>query len=107
MKGIKFNVKVYNDDDELISNDNYSSIGAIVKDYPNMTYHMIYYIVNYPDDGARHPRKKMGNIMKDSWPAIWDGDYAKSIRDGKFIPEDCNGCKFMSTCNGACHLSNK
>jgi len=51
--------------------------------------------------------KKMGNIMKDSWPAIWDGDYAKSIRDGKFIPEDCDGCKFMSTCNGACHLSNK
>jgi radical SAM protein with 4Fe4S-binding SPASM domain len=51
--------------------------------------------------------QKMGNIMKDSWSAIWDGDYAKSIRDGKFIPKDCAGCEFMSTCNGACHLSNK
>ena len=51
--------------------------------------------------------QKMGNIMKDSWSSIWDGDYAKSIRDGKFIPEGCAGCKFMSSCNGACHLSNK
>jgi radical SAM protein with 4Fe4S-binding SPASM domain len=51
--------------------------------------------------------QKMGNIMKAPWSAIWDGDYAKSIRAGKFIPKDCNGCNFMSTCNGACHLSGK
>ena len=50
---------------------------------------------------------KMGNIMKDSWTSIWDGAYAKSIRSGKFIPEDCTGCRFMPTCNGACHLSNR
>jgi len=51
--------------------------------------------------------QKMGNIIKDSWTSIWDGAYAKSIRDGKFIPEDCTGCRFIPTCNGACHLSNK
>jgi radical SAM protein with 4Fe4S-binding SPASM domain len=47
----------------------------------------------------------MGNILQDSWTSIWDGGYAKSIRDGKFIPENCNKCEFMPTCNGACHLS--
>ena len=49
--------------------------------------------------------QKMGNILKDSWISIWDGDYAKSIRDGKFIPENCGKCEFIATCNGACHLS--
>jgi radical SAM protein with 4Fe4S-binding SPASM domain len=49
--------------------------------------------------------QKMGNILKDSWAAIWDGPYAKSIRDGKFIPENCTHCEFLPTCNGACHLS--
>jgi len=49
--------------------------------------------------------QKMGNILQDSWTSIWDGGYAKSIRDGKFIPENCNKCEFMPTCNGACHLS--
>ncbi len=49
--------------------------------------------------------QKMGNILKDSWTSIWDGAYAKSIRDGKFIPENCSGCEYMPTCNGACHLS--
>ena len=49
--------------------------------------------------------QKMGNILKDSWTSIWDGAYAKSIRDGKFIPENCANCEYMPTCNGACHLS--
>ena len=49
--------------------------------------------------------QKMGNIMKDNWTSIWDGSYAKSIRSGKFISDDCTGCRFMVTCNGACHLS--
>jgi radical SAM protein with 4Fe4S-binding SPASM domain len=49
--------------------------------------------------------QKMGNILKDNWTAIWDGAYAKSIRDGKFVPENCSNCEFMPTCNGACHLS--
>jgi radical SAM protein with 4Fe4S-binding SPASM domain len=51
--------------------------------------------------------QKMGNIMKDSWSALWDGEYAKSIRAGKFIPKDCAGCTHMPTCNGACHLARK
>ena len=49
--------------------------------------------------------QKMGNILKDSWTSIWDGAYAKSIRDGKFVSENCKGCEYMLTCNGACHLS--
>jgi len=49
--------------------------------------------------------QKMGNILKDNWNSIWDGAYAKSIRDGKFVPENCSNCEFMPTCNGACHLS--
>jgi radical SAM protein with 4Fe4S-binding SPASM domain len=49
--------------------------------------------------------QKMGNILKDNWNSIWDGAYAKSIRDGKFVPENCGNCEFMPTCNGACHLS--
>jgi len=49
--------------------------------------------------------QKMGNILKDNWNSIWDGAYAKSIRDGKFVPENCSNCEFIPTCNGACHLS--
>jgi len=48
---------------------------------------------------------KMGNILKDNWASIWDGDYAESIRDGKFIPGNCANCQYIPTCNGACHLS--
>jgi radical SAM protein with 4Fe4S-binding SPASM domain len=47
----------------------------------------------------------MGNILKDNWASIWDGDYAESIRDGKFIPGNCANCQYIPTCNGACHLS--
>ena len=49
--------------------------------------------------------QKMGNILKDSWTSIWDGVYAKSIRDGKFVPGNCGNCQFLPTCSGACHLS--
>ena len=49
--------------------------------------------------------QKMGNILKDNWITIWDAPYAKSIREGKFVPENCSNCEFISTCNGACHLS--
>ncbi len=48
---------------------------------------------------------KMGNILKDSWISIWDGDYARSIRASNFIPDNCANCGFITTCNGACHLS--
>ena len=49
--------------------------------------------------------QKMGNILKDNWTSIWDGAYAKSIRDGKFVPGNCGNCQFLPTCGGACHLS--
>jgi sulfatase maturation enzyme AslB (radical SAM superfamily) len=47
----------------------------------------------------------MGNILKDDWSSIWDGDYAKNIRDGKFLSRDCDGCEHIASCNGACHLN--
>lgn len=47
----------------------------------------------------------LGNILDDPWDSIWNHDLAVSIRERKYIPEDCQGCAVLGECGGGCPLS--
>lgn len=57
-----FNVKLYNDNKEEISNEDFVSIADIVKAYPNISYNSLYYIAHYKAKG-RKPSSKMVKMM--------------------------------------------
>jgi radical SAM protein with 4Fe4S-binding SPASM domain len=47
----------------------------------------------------------LGNIMEEDWQAIWEHDLAVSIRERRYLPQDCQSCVLLSTCGGGCPLA--
>lgn len=59
-------------------------------------------------DGAVLPCQSyyhsLGNILKDSWPSIWEHDLAVSIRERRYAPQACRACDLLETCGAGCPL---
>jgi radical SAM protein with 4Fe4S-binding SPASM domain len=49
----------------------------------------------------------LGNILTDPWEKIWDNSLCRDIRERKYLPEKCAGCKLDQVCGGGCPLSLK
>lgn len=49
----------------------------------------------------------LGNFLTSSWENIWHHELAVSIRERKYVPEDCLSCAILSECGGGCPLSLK
>jgi radical SAM protein with 4Fe4S-binding SPASM domain len=47
----------------------------------------------------------LGNILADKWAAIWNHDLARTLREHKDVPAECQSCSFLSECGGGCPLS--
>ena len=48
--------------------------------------------------------QSLGNILTDKWLSIWEHDLAASIRERRYVPENCRICDLLSTCGGGCPL---
>jgi radical SAM protein with 4Fe4S-binding SPASM domain len=46
-----------------------------------------------------------GNILRDSWETIWNGELFQSIRSRTKRDEPCVGCPDFDVCGGGCPLS--
>jgi radical SAM protein with 4Fe4S-binding SPASM domain len=46
----------------------------------------------------------LGNILSDTWDAIWGHDLAVSLRNRSAAPEGCRECDVLDTCGGGCPL---
>lgn len=64
MKTIQFNVKTYDNEGNIVDNDDYYSIADIQRNYPQLSYNSIHYIANYHETIPRKPSKKILRIMK-------------------------------------------
>lgn len=59
-------------------------------------------------DGAVIPcqsyYRPLGNILRDPWPAIWNHELARHLRERGYAPEKCTFCPELSICGGGCPL---
>lgn len=46
----------------------------------------------------------LGNILEDDWDSIWLHDLAVSIRERKYVAEECSTCPMLQECGGGCPL---
>jgi radical SAM protein with 4Fe4S-binding SPASM domain len=49
--------------------------------------------------------RPLGNLLRDSWPAIWEHDLARSLRQRRSVPEKCTACALLAECGGGCPLA--
>jgi radical SAM protein with 4Fe4S-binding SPASM domain len=51
-------------------------------------------------------KDKLGNILKDPWPQIWNHPVAVSLREKKYVAakEECRECEHLNPCFGGCPL---
>lgn len=49
----------------------------------------------------------LGNILTQPWNQIWNNDLAISIRERKYLPEECCKCVLKDECGGGCPLAIK
>jgi radical SAM protein with 4Fe4S-binding SPASM domain len=47
----------------------------------------------------------LGNLLKEPWEKIWNGELCEKIRSRSYAPEKCSSCKLLDVCGGACPLS--
>jgi radical SAM protein with 4Fe4S-binding SPASM domain len=47
----------------------------------------------------------LGNLLRDEWPAIWDHDLARSLRERRNVPAHCSSCALLAECGGGCPLA--
>ena len=69
------------------------------------------YNMTVEPDGAVIPcqswfKEKLGNILKDPWPAIWNHPVARGFRDKVYLKnrEECQSCEYLNQCYGGCPL---
>ncbi len=59
-------------------------------------------------DGAVLPcqsyYRPVGNILTDTWDAIWNHELSVRLRERQGLPEKCNDCALLSDCGGGCPL---
>lgn len=46
----------------------------------------------------------LGNLLTDSWDAIWNHPLALELRERRNVPMRCQGCSILSECGGGCPL---
>ncbi len=46
----------------------------------------------------------LGNLLRDSWPVIWNHELAIYLRQRSYAPEKCTTCSFLSECGAGCPL---
>jgi radical SAM protein with 4Fe4S-binding SPASM domain len=46
----------------------------------------------------------LGNLLRDEWPAIWNHELARSLRERRNVPAKCAGCNLLAECGGGCPL---
>ncbi len=46
-----------------------------------------------------------GNLLKEDWDAVWNGEVFRDIRERLSVPDDCRGCPDFAVCGGGCPLS--
>ena len=60
-------------------------------------------------DGAVLPCQSyyqpVGDILADSWEAIWNHDLSRWLRERKYMAESCHECALVAECGGGCPLS--
>ena len=49
----------------------------------------------------------LGNILKDDWDKIFNGELAQGLRRRDYAPDKCNGCPDFDLCGAGCPLSVK
>ncbi|MBN1440883.1 MAG: radical SAM protein [Anaerolineales bacterium] len=54
-----------------------------------------------PCQSYYHP---LGNLLRDEWPAIWNHDLARSLRERRNVPAKCKSCILLAECGGGCPL---
>ncbi len=69
------------------------------------------YNMTVEPDGAVIPcqswlMEKVGNILKDPWPRIWNHPVCTGFRQKSYLEnrEECKGCEHLSQCCGGCPL---
>jgi radical SAM protein with 4Fe4S-binding SPASM domain len=59
-------------------------------------------------DGAVIPCQSyyqpLGNLLRDSWPVLWEHDLARSLRERRNVPPKCSACALLAECGGGCPL---
>ena len=48
--------------------------------------------------------KPVGNILSNSWKAIWENQLCRDLRQRRYIQEKCSNCALFSECGGGCPL---
>ncbi len=48
--------------------------------------------------------KSVGNILLNSWPAIWEHPTCVALRNHEMAPAACRDCEHLSVCGGGCPL---
>jgi radical SAM protein with 4Fe4S-binding SPASM domain len=60
-------------------------------------------------DGAVIPCQSyyqpVGNILCDPWNSIWNHDLSISLRERRYIQDECQDCVLLSECGGGCPLA--
>jgi len=46
----------------------------------------------------------LGNILRDDWDKIFNGDLARELREHRYAPAKCEGCPDLDVCGGGCPL---
>ncbi len=69
------------------------------------------YNMTIEPDGAVIPcqswlKEKVGNILKDPWPKIWNHPVCTGFRQKAYLQnrEECKGCEHLNQCGGGCPL---
>jgi radical SAM protein with 4Fe4S-binding SPASM domain len=48
--------------------------------------------------------EQVGNLLEDSWDAIWEHDLCLWLRKRRYIPDKCGDCAILAECGGGCPL---
>ncbi len=60
-------------------------------------------------DGAVIPCQSyyepLGHILRDPWERIWNHDLAVTLRERRYVPQECYTCPELTLCGGGCPLT--
>jgi radical SAM protein with 4Fe4S-binding SPASM domain len=49
--------------------------------------------------------EQIGNVLQDNWDSIWNHEIACSLRERRYIPDECKSCPMLQECGGGCPLT--
>lgn len=48
--------------------------------------------------------QSLGNVLDDSWDAIWNHQLSVQLRERRSLPDKCTNCSLLPACGGGCPL---